>query len=119
MRASPAALAPRGQAVREPGWSWALRRWPRGRKGPPRGGMPQFHHPIETVGAQGLGMRMQSLEAGCLSVPVFFSDGPAVVCGLSWLLTGPEGLDEAATAHSPPLAATLGSESVDAEIDVV
>ncbi len=78
--------------------------------------MTQFHHLIETVGDQGLDMRMQSVDDGCLSVTVFFSDDPSDVCGLSCLVTGPEGLDDAATALVPAISATLEQESVDIDV---
>jgi hypothetical protein len=65
-------------------------------------------------------MHMQSVGDGQVSVTVMFSDDPSEVCGLSCLVTGPEGLDDAGRALIPAVSATLESggcaESEDEEL---
>jgi hypothetical protein len=56
-------------------------------------------------------MHMQSVGDGQVSVTVMFSDDPSEVCGLSCLVTGPEGLDDAGRALIPAVSATLESDA--------
>jgi hypothetical protein len=72
--------------------------------------MTTFNHLVEAVNENGLDMRMYNVGDGQVGVTVMFSDDPSEVCGLSCLVTGSSGLDDAARALVPGLAATLNPE---------